>query len=87
MAPRSGVLRWGSPENALLTTLFRDSTCDPKWCLTNELMSIHEKYDLFKRHPARNFIAAYKRRAAEWITENEVNGGRRPRECMLFEMT
>ena len=84
MPPRAGVLRWGDEENTLLTSLLRAGTCDPKMCKASDLAVIYSKYPLFARHPIRNFTAAYKRRAAEWISEKAVNGGRRPREWFFF---
>lgn len=87
MAPRAGVLRWGDEENTLLTSLFRAGTCAPKLCKATDLATVCNEHPLFVRHPLRNFTAACKRRAAEWISEKAVNGGRRPREWFFIVVT
>jgi len=82
---RAGVLRWGKSEKKLMQQLFASGEVDPMKLEPAYMLSIHAKYPLLSRHETRNYYVNYRNSAALFITNKTMEGGRRPRECLLFD--
>jgi hypothetical protein len=80
---RAGVLRWGKPEKKLLKQLFDSGEADPAKSDPDYMLKIHGMYPLLSRHETRNFYTNYRNSSSIWITNKTMEGGRRPRECLL----